>query len=181
MSSAGLLASHSTLAVIIVNTHLFGRHWLTCSLCIHPVHCYRWVQNFFGVPSQHRDVRKWQARRRTIHTRRNFVSNNFGYFRRGLGEDVCVCVCVCVCSCYSHPIIWLCPLPPPEPAYKRGSTEPPRAVARQASEMSVSSTTANMADPGAIKPHVWQLAYHAVNTFAQPVSGLACQHLPYPL
>ena len=97
MSSAGLLASHSTLAVIIVNTHLFGRHWLTCSLCIHPVHCYRWVQNFFGVPSQHRDVRKWQARRRTIHTRRNFVSNNFGYFRRGLGEDVCVCVCVCAC------------------------------------------------------------------------------------
>ena len=89
---------------------------------------------------------------------------------------VCVCVCVCVCSCYSHPITWLChcPLPPPGPASKREGTQRPRAVARQASQVSVSSTTANMADPGVIKPHVWQLAYHAVNTFAQPVSGLAC-------
>lgn len=51
-------------------------------------------------------------------------------------------------------------------------------VARQASEVSMSSTTANMADPGVIKPHVWQLAYQALNTFAQPVSGLACMPSP---
>ena len=57
----------------------------------------RWVQNFFGVPSQQRDVRKWQARKRTIHTRRNFVSNNLNYFRQGLGE-CCVRARVCVCA-----------------------------------------------------------------------------------
>lgn len=64
---------------------------------------------------------------------------------------------------------------PPGPA---STTKPgrdhPVGVARQASEVSVSSTTANMADPGVIKPHVWQLAYQAMTTFVQPVSGLAC-------
>lgn len=65
--------------------------------------------------------------------------------------------------------------PPPEPVSEEEEVDHPDGVLRQAS---VSSTTATMADPTVIKPHVWQLAYQALSTLAQPVSGLVCYPLP---
>ena len=74
--------------------------------------CCRWVQNFFGVPSQSRDVRKWQARKRTIHTRRNFISNNISYLHQGLSECGACYVCGSSGHCSTRQPTLCCFLPP---------------------------------------------------------------------